>query len=110
MFLYIKPMDNYNAITTNIHNMIKDKKKKEININQVKINDYIYIEFYPDSQKYIYDLTPKLGIVYNITSNSHYPSIKIINLEGHEEELLHESCSYYGYSLGYEFNIYLIQN
>jgi hypothetical protein len=108
MFLYIKLMDNYNTIITNIHNIIKDKSKKEIKINQLKINDYVYIEFYPDSQKYIYDLTPKLGIITNIINDSPYPNIKIINFLDQEEELLHDGCSYFGQSLGYEFNIYLI--
>jgi hypothetical protein len=101
-------MDNYNTIITNIYNIIKDKPKEEIKISQLKINDYVYIEFYPDSQKYIYDLTPKLGIITNIINDYPYPNIKIINFLGDEEELLHDGCSYLGQSLGYEFNVYLI--
>jgi hypothetical protein len=103
-------MNNYNTIITNINNIIKDKVKEEVKINQLKINDYIYIEFYPDSQKYIYDLTPKLGIVSSIINDNPYPNITILNSEGHKEELLHESCSYLGQSLGYEYYIYIIKN
>ena len=101
-------MDNYNTIITNIDNIIKDKIKKEVKINELKINDYVYIEFYPNSQKYIYDLTPKLGIVSNIINDSIYPNVIILNSEGHEEQLLHDGCSYLGQSLGYEFCIYII--
>lgn len=104
-------MEDYNIIETNILNNIKNKTKINININELKVNDYVYIEFYPDSQKYIYELVPKLGIISNIENNNEvYPNITILNYNGIYEDLLHGSYSFYGHTLGYDYNLFLIKN
>ena len=92
----------FNKINTYINNNFLDKKKTEINIIDIKIDDIIYIEFMSDSQKYIYDLYPKFGKIINIINDD----IIIKNLNNDEERLLHDNLSYYGNSLGYSFNIY----
>ena len=107
-------MKNYTNIVNNINNIINTRNKEEININDLKINDYIYIDFIPDSQKYIYDLTPKLGIISSIINNNdeidNIPNITILNYNGVYENILHDYCSYYGTSLGYTYTIFLIKN
>ena len=104
-------MEDYTKIVNDINNIIKNKSKEEINIDNLKINDYVYIDFIPDSQKYIYDLTPKLGIISNIEyNNDNYPNITIKNHDDLYENLLHDCCSYYGTTLGYSYSIYLIKN
>ena len=103
--------ENYTNIVNNINNIINTKNKEEININDLKINDYIYIDFIPDSQKYIYDLTPKLGIISSIINNNDdIPNITILNYNDIYENILHDYCSYYGTSLGYTYTIFLIKN
>ena len=104
-------MEIYNTNESNIFNIIKDKAKQEINIDELKIDDYVYISFIPDSQKYIYDLTSKLGKIIKIDNKEReFPDITILNYENESEDLLHGSCSYYGQSLGYSYTIYLIKN
>jgi hypothetical protein len=104
-------MEFYNTNETNIYNIIKDKTKQEINIDSLKIGDYVYISFIPDSQKYIYDLTSKLGKVIKIDNiDKEFPDITILNYENESEDLLHGCCSYYGQSLGYSYSLYLIKN
>ena len=90
-----------NIINNHINNNYLNKKKVQININELNINDIIFIEFFPDSQKYIYDLYPKFGKIINIKDN-----IIIKNLNNQEEFLLHDSVSYYGTTLGYAYYIY----
>jgi hypothetical protein len=100
-------MENYIMIYDIINDKIKDKIKEEIDINKLKVNDYIYINFSPDSQKYIYELVPKLGIITNINNDN----ITILNYNGITTDLLYENCcSDYGQSLGYAYYIYLIKN
>jgi hypothetical protein len=103
-------MENYKMIETNILNILKDKTKVNININELKVNDHVYIEFYPDSQKYIYELVPKLGIISSINNNEEsYPNITILNYEGIYEDLLHGSYSFYGHTLGYDYSLFLLK-
>ena len=115
-------MDEYNYyIECNniIQNIIKDKSCTEIEINNIKVGDYIYIEFIPDSQKYIYTLYPKCGCVELITINKVYNSIQkkyenvydiiIRNNNNIEENLLHDSVSNaYSFGYGYSYNIFLL--
>lgn len=102
----------YNNKFNIINNIIKDKEISVIDIENLKIDDYVYIIFTPDSQRYIYNLTPKIGTVKNILSKNKYinnfPDIIILNDDNVEENLLHGSYSLYG-SLGYSFIIYLIK-
>jgi hypothetical protein len=97
----------YTNINNQINLYLKDKKKIEINIDNIQINDIIYIDFIPDSQKYIYELYPKLGIV-NKFENDEYFILN--NITNQIEPLLHDNVSYYGNTLGYGYLIYKIIN
>jgi len=87
-------------------------------ISKLKINQNIYITFIPHSQKYLDILLPKKGKIISIQKNIYYNEylersefnydIKIQNENGLVEKLLHDSVSYFGNSLGYEYTIYLI--
>ena len=90
-----------NIINNYINNYHLNKNKIEINVNELQINDIILIEFIPDSQKYLYDLYPKFGIIINIKDD-----IIIKNINNEEELMFHGNISYYGSSLGYSYNIY----
>ena len=106
-------IDNYEKINNYINKIIVNKNIKQIYIDDIKVGDYIYINFTPDSQKYIYNLTSKIGKVINIDLENNMfnlPNIIILNDDGDEEELLHGSYAYYGNSLGYNYYIYLIEN
>ena len=97
----------YNNINSEIHKYLQNKKKIEINIDNIQINDVIYIEFIPDSQKYIYELYPKLGIVNNFENNEYFI---LNNITNQTESLLHDNVSYYVNTLGYGYIIYKIIN
>jgi predicted metalloenzyme YecM len=92
-----------------IKNYIKDKNKINIEVSDIKIDDVVCIEFIPYSQKYLNELYPKCGKVISINNiNNEYFNMIIKNLDGCEEELLHQSVSYLGDSLGYSYSIYKI--
>jgi hypothetical protein len=90
----------------------------KIDIDDLEINQKVKIDFIPYSQRYIWDLYPKIGTIvnykkekcYNKEINQHYNvyDIKIINQNGEIEDLLHDGVSYLGYDLGYCYTIYLI--
>ena len=105
---YDYEIDEYEKITDEIKSIISDKHIIKVDINDLKINDMVYVCFYPDSQKYIYMLTPKIGKVSSI-ENEDDPCIKIINYKNETEYLLHPGVSYMGHSLGYDYQIYLIE-
>jgi hypothetical protein len=69
------------------------------------------IEFLPYSQKYIFKLYPKVGIVEEINWSDEEMefNVRIKNMNGETEAMFHPSVSYYGNSLGYEFIIYLLE-
>ena len=102
-----------------ITNIIVNKTCILIDINDIKIGDNIYINFIPDSQKYIYELYSKCGSVESIEiknqinpytdKNENYYKIIIKNSSDNLEELFHEGVSYLGTSLGYSYFIYLIK-
>ena len=94
----------YDLQVNKLNNYLKDKVKVQINIEDLKITDTIYIDFIPDSQKYINALYPKCGSIKSINNDE----IIIINLEGFEDMLLHDGVSYLGTSLGYSYLIFKI--
>jgi len=114
MFYNEYDINYYELINNNINNIIINKKVKEIHIDDIKIGDYIYITFIPDSQKYIYSLYSKIGKVIKIDLENKnildFPDIIIMNNDGYEENILHGSYAYYGNSLGYNYYIFLIEN
>ncbi len=103
----------YNTVVEKTDKIIENKNKIPIKLLDVKIGDNIYIQFHPYSQKYIYSLYPKVGIVNSIENyvfnGNEFPSITITNSEGNPEELFHGGVSYFGDSLGYDYSIYLIE-
>jgi hypothetical protein len=111
-------IDEYNKINEEIKSIVLNKTVTKIDINNVNINDMVYICFYPNSQKYIYTLTPKIGKIISIEKNnlSKYNdeeenciNIEIINHKNKRQNLLHSGVSYMGHSLGYDYQIYLIE-
>ena len=106
-------IDEYEKITEEIKSILLNKPITKVDINNLNINDLVYVCFYPDSQKYIYTLTPKAGKVASIEKcideEEEYFQIKIINYKNETEDLLHPGVSYMGHSLGYDYQIYLIE-
>jgi hypothetical protein len=111
-------IDEYEKITEEIKSIILDKPITKVDINNLNINDLVYVCFYPNSQKHIYILTPKVGRVSSIKNcnvlnyddkEDEYIQIKIINYKNETEDLLHPGVSYMGHSLGYDYQIYLIE-
>jgi hypothetical protein len=95
----------------NINKIIDGKKLQEISIKDINIGDKVYITFISDSQKYIYTLYPKLGIVVDVDIQkdiSEQITIKMYNDD--VESLLHCGVSFMGQSLGYCYIIYKIIN
>jgi hypothetical protein len=98
-------IDFFDNISIKIDDIIKNKKLITIELNELVKDQYIYINFSPDSLRYIYTLYPKIGKIESIDKNE----ISIINIDGNSESLLHDSVSNaYSNSLGYCYNIYLI--
>lgn len=104
-------IENYYAIIDEINFILLSKTKSEISIDDININDIVYICFYPNSQKYIYSLIPKLGKVIRCKNNDQENNIeiKILNYKNEIESLLYSSVSYMSHSLGYEYQIYLVK-
>ena len=104
-------IQNYTTIIDEINLILLDKTKSEISIDNININDLIYICFYPNSQKYIYSLIPKLGKVISCKNDNQENNIeiKILNYKNEIESLLYSSVSYMNHSLGYEYQIYLVK-
>jgi pyruvate carboxylase len=55
------------------------KDWKLCNEEELQINDIIYVEYYPDSQKYIYTHSPEYGIIKEIRTDEYYSPIENIN-------------------------------
>lgn len=111
-------IEEYDKITSEINSILLNKKITKVDINNVKTNDMIYVCFYPNSQKYIYTLTPKFGKVIScenikfITFNDKEENeiqIQIKNYKNETEYILHPGVSYMGHSLGYDYQIYLVE-
>ena len=103
-----------------------DFKFKKTNFDDLKPKDIIYIEFYPYSQKYIYDLYPIFGIIKEIkplipivnSSNEQLQDLTIErliltsifnNLENNIHQGFHHWTSYLGNSRGYDYIIYKLK-
>ena len=94
----------YEQKTYEIQTILIDKQVIEIKIEDININDNIYIIFMSYSQRYIYTLYPKYGTVISIDNNN----IIINNIHNENENILHDNISYFGDSLGYEYTIYKV--
>jgi hypothetical protein len=101
---FIEDTENYNNEVNNINVLIDKLTSKIINVDEIQLNQNIHIIFIPDSYKYMYTLVPKYGKVIQIK-----PDILILNYKNKIEHLFHEAVSYYGYNLGYEYIINLIE-
>jgi hypothetical protein len=103
-------IENYDNNTSTIQQLTKNYTKKQIKLEDLKINQVVIVNFYPHSQKYIYDLTPKFGKIIEVPENGNIFGYKIINYNTNSSEeielLFHECMSYYGDSLGYEYDIF----
>jgi len=101
---------NYNKIQKEINEIIKSKELREIELEDLEIGKIIYIVFIPYSQKYIYNLVPKLGKIEELPEDliNEILLINIKNYKGINEGLFHEGVSYYGDNLGYDYKIYEI--
>jgi hypothetical protein len=88
---YELKMDSVNEF---INDQIKSGKKfKEIELNELKLNDLVIVKFYPRSQKYLYDLYPRYGYVTNI--NKEY--LELTYEDNNENIFLY--CQSYDYSI-----------
>jgi len=111
-------IEEYDTITKEINQIVENKKLTKVEINEINIDDLVYILFFPCSQKYIYSLVPKLGKVIKIENTSfknynneeeHITLVKINNYKNEEEDLFHPGVSYMGHSMGYDYSIYLVE-
>ena len=109
---------NYESINNKINSLLEHVKIKSIDIYDLKVGDTVYINFTPNSQRYIYNLYPKYGKILSIDFNKIYDEIdnkyyenniiKIINHDNIIDDLLHGGVSYYGQSLDYDYSLFLI--
>ena len=103
----------YNLIQEELKKIISKNKLIPIKLSDIKIGDKLYIDFQPYSQKYLYILHSKLGIVEDIkihhTKDNNFPSVMIKNHKSEVEDLFHDGVSYLGDSLGYDYNIFLVK-
>ena len=76
----------------------------EININDLKINDIIIINYTSNSQRYMYDLYPKFGKITKIDQNI-LENIYMTNIFENDINASHDWCGYYGNSRSYDYNI-----
>ena len=56
----------FNNLNNKINKFIKNKKSQEVTNDDLEIYDLIHIYFHPYSQRYIYELIPKIGFVISI--------------------------------------------
>ena len=84
----------------------------ECNLEDLKVGDIIYVDYFPDSQKYIYTYPPEYGNVDSIeevmvtdlnNKTTKELSIKIVNHNGQLVELVKDNLSIY--SRGYFMSI-----
>jgi hypothetical protein len=115
---------NYDTMFTlaeTYRNKLKSETKDwfRINFSDVKVGDFIIINFYPDSQRYIDELYPKFGKVCKIDSevipsNNIHSDITIERLtlvySDNEINAAHPWCSFYGNSRGYCYDIYRLDD
>jgi hypothetical protein len=98
----------------NFKNKFNDKNWVNINdnIDKLKINDIIIIEYYPNSQKYIYDLYPKFGVITKILDKQTYNNDLLRNIILNNSIIEYDAShgQYNMYSRGYDYSITKIQN
>ena len=109
MYYEQNEIDYYENEIKKINNIIDKKKMIMCDITELKVGQYVFVEFFPFSQKYIYTLLPKLGKISIVPKHNNIFDYKIINYENVSESLFHPSVSYYGNTLGYQYYIYLIE-
>ena len=96
--------DYYEQQLNSFNQYIGGKELVKVKLEDLKIGDIVYVQFCPYSQKYLYDLIPKYGEIISIGDE-----YKIKNQHDFEERLLYGSVSYYGDTLGYDYDIYLVK-
>lgn len=106
-------LEKYNEMCNNIEEFCMEKQKKDILLNELLIGQTIIIHFYPYSQKYIYKLYPKYGKIIKLGTLN---SLEDFLIEYLDEEnnykttrLFHESVSYIGNDMGYDYVINLVE-
>ncbi len=111
-------IEEFENTSEDIRKNIENKKLTRTELENIKVGDVVYINFIPDSQKYIYLLTPKLGKVTKIQNRKmlncyeeeeNVTFVTIHNYKNEEEDLLHPGVSYMGHSLGYDYSLYLVE-
>lgn len=106
--------ESYDDNNNTIQQLTKNYTKKEIKLEDLKVNQVVIVNFCPHSQKYIYDLIPKFGKIIEVPKNGNIFDYKIINYNNNSskeiELLFHEGVSYYGDSLGYDYEILEIES
>jgi len=113
-------IDQYEKYNNMVNKFKKDnikshkflKKWIKVDYSDIKINDIIIIYFYPNSQKYIYDLYPKAGKVIKIDSNDmniENITIKPFNDKYNTDKLSHDWLGYFGNSRAYDYEIYKLK-
>ena len=82
----------------------------QVNINELKIGNIIYVNYYPMSQKYIDEYPSVLGKVFYIDDDNAYIYYNKNTIRTISQVIL-PGCSY-GFvdSLGYDYVIYLQKN
>ncbi len=87
---------------------INSQELVKININEINVNDKIIINYYPQSQIYIYDLYTKFGIVTEIKYEVNDDKLFFIKLKN-DNDIYDASHGYLNiYSRGYNYTIYKI--
>jgi len=95
-----------------IQEIIKDNNLIPIKLEDLKDGQTVLINFWPFSQRYIYYLIPKLGKIVHIPDTNDLYDYKIQSYKSNVgiESLFHPNVSYYGDSLGYDWDIKLVEN
>jgi hypothetical protein len=99
---------NYENEVNKIEQLTKNYTKKPIQLNKLKVGQIITINFYPNSQKYIYILTPKFGEIVEVSETANVFDYKFLSYTSESQQielLFHLGVSYYGTSLDYDYYI-----
>jgi hypothetical protein len=87
---------------------------KNVDASDIQIGDFIYVDYIPDSQNYIYQLVPKFGTVSEIEDNDSHSSpheleifdhISVLNKHG-KQKISYGFLHMYGMSRSYSYSIY----
>jgi hypothetical protein len=106
-------IEDYENEVEKIQQLTSQLKKTPIKLDEIKVNQSVVINFYPNSQRYIYILTPKYGKVVQVSDSDNVFDYKIVSYnsksESESEYLFHTGVSYFGDSLGYDYSINLVE-